>query len=702
MNFFWELYTEEIPSGYQQNAILHWQKQLEKLLKENSISFEKITVQGTSRRLVCFGNISLLQSVVEEELKGPPKNICFDENNNATQALIGFAKKVALPEKQIEFKNFGEAEYAFAIIKTGGRKTEEILPSLFEKIIQTTRFPRQMRWAELSFSYARPILGYYGYLMNLSLQFRGGIWDIIKPLSGIQGHQILHSEYKELKTFAQYQKFLHGCGIILDHNARKQKIQDLLQTTASSLNLQLVVSHELLNEVNFLVEIPSVVVGEFPKFFLDLPEDVIISEMADHQRYFALRKKDGSLSEKFCIVSNANTSEKQAYQNIKEGNERVLKARLSDGKFFFDEDRKIPLENFVENLKTVVFQEHLGNMFDKKERMKQIALTIATYAPFDFSKDSLLRAGDLCKADLTTQLVYEFDSLQGAIGSVYARLDGEEEAVSLAIFEHYLPKFQGDALPQNSLGALLSLADKLDNIVSGFLLNKAPTASQDPLALRRQCLYFIEILIDQKISFSIDGLLQKLKELYPLPLTKNFELTVEKIVDFIKGRLITIFHKGGFELFTIRAALNTNQTNILQLYYRLAALKNLQEDENFKEMLLAFKRMNNIVQKAQIEDSSPLDNVSLSLMETEEEKQLFSFAQILQDESLMLNKEEATIADYQRFFSGIARAKTMVDQFFDNVMVNHENQKIRENRISLLFHIVSTVEQVLAISELQS
>lgn len=702
MNFFWELYTEEIPASYQKNVILHWQQQLEKLLEENSVSFEKVIVLATCRRLVCFGNISLLQSVTQEELKGPPKTICFDKEGHATKALQGFAKKVDLNENQIEFKSFGDAEYAFAIRKMGGKKTIEILPFLFEKIIQTTRFPRQMRWAEFSFSYARPILGYYGYLMNMPLQFSGGIWEVIKPLAGIQGHQVLHSEYKELKTFTQYKNLLDGYGIILDHNERKQKIQQLLESTATSLSLQLVTSNELLDEVNFLVEKPSVVVGEFPQSFLELPEKVILCEMEDHQRYFALKKSDGSLSEKFLIVSNANTTEKETYQNVKVGNERVLKARLSDGKFFFDEDRKFSLEHYIENLKSIVFQENLGNMFDKKERMKQIATEIGSHVSFAFSKDFLLRTADLCKADLTTQLVYEFDSLQGEIGSVYARLDGEKEEVALAIAEHYLPKFQGDMLPHSSLGSLLSLADKLDNIVSGFLLGKSPTSSQDPLALRRQCLYFIEILIAKKISFPIDALLPKLKKLYPLELTKDFEETTEKVVTFIKGRLVTIFHKGGFDLSTIRAALSNTQTNILQLYYRLSALEKLRQDENFKEMLQAFKRMNNIVEKAQTDNTKLLHNVSLSLMETEQEKQLFSFAQILQDESLVLNKEEATVDDYQRFFAGIARAKTMVDNFFDNVMVNHENQEIRENRTSLLFHIVSTVEQVLAISELQT
>lgn len=701
MNFFWELYTEEIPAGYQPNVKNHWQKKIAELLQQHSIVYENFSVQATARRVVCSAQVALQQANSEEELKGPPKNICFDKQGKPTKALIGFAAKVSLSTEDVTFKLLGNTEYAFAVKKSGGKTTEQILPEIFEQVITSTHFPRQMRWANHTLSYARPIIGYYGWLDNSQLQFHSGIWETIKPLEGVQGHQILQRDFKEVKSFSEYQELLKSYDIVLNDAERKTVIKKLLQETAASLDLEAVISPQLLDEVNFLSERPTVVWGEFPSSFLQLPEKVILSEMENHQRYFALKQKDKKLSEKFLIVANANTNDEQTRKNVKEGNERVLKARLSDGQFFFDEDRKQPLSASVEKLKTIVFQEGMGNMFEKKERLKQIALSLAKFLPAShtFKEELLLRAADLCKSDLTTQLVYEFDSLQGEIGSVYASLDGEHPAVALAIKEHYLPKFQGDDFPSDTIGILLSLADKLDNIVAGFLLDKAPTSSQDPLALRRQCLYVIEILIEQKISFGFENFLPNLEELYPQKFAQKFSQIVPDILEFIKGRLVTIFNKGGFDITMIRAALFHGETNILQLYYRLTALDKTRKHENFEAMMQAFKRMNNIIAKA---DTQKVSAATVQLMELDEEKKLLEFAQTLQQKSEALQNAESTSQGYEDFFETIAHAKILVDNFFDNVMVNHEDEKIKNNRIALLQNIVSAVEQVLALSQLQS
>lgn len=702
MSFFFELYTEEIPAGYQPLVLRHWRKELPRLLQENLLLYQGFQVYATPRRLTCsFEKLSETQVQKEEELKGPPKSICCDKDGNPTPALLGFAKKANVNAEEVKFKIFGKTEYAFALQKNGGKATSQILPQLLEQVITSTRFPRQMHWGNFSFSYARPILGYYGYFFSKPLQLKGGLWDSIHFLGGVQGHQVLQPSFEKLQSFEAYQSFLSDCGIILEEYKREQTIRELLTNTAQKLGLQAVISESLLEEVNFLVEKPGVLWGEFPSSFLTLPEKVILSEMEEHQRYFAMREPSGNLSHRFLVVTNADNMDEQTAINIKAGNERVLKARLSDGKFFFDEDRKKPLRENIENLRKIVFQEGMGNMFDKKERLKKIADIILQYSDIDTHENKIYlnQAAELCKADLSTQLVYEFDSLQGEIGSVYAALDNEAPAVVAAIREHYLPKFQGDVFPQTTIGVLLSLADKFDNIISGFLLGKAPTSSQDPLALRRQCLYVIELTMNKRLSFVLEEFLPRVQSFYPANLVSNFEEQSKAIVKFFKGRVITIFDKEGFDKKMIRAALFNAQTNLLQLNYRLLALRELQKNEDFTFMMGAFKRMNNII--GHQSEHRRQSDVSEALLQEQAEKELYVFGDELQKKLLPLQTKQASKQDYLDFFLYIAEAKNKIDSFFESVMVNHEERSIRENRLALLSWIVSTVEKVLALSELE-
>ena len=486
--------------------------------------------------------------------------------------------------------------------------------------------------------------------------------------------------------------------------------------------------------------------GSFSKDFLKLPDIVTITEMQEHQRYFPLenikskdaKNKGNKLANQFLIVFEARMNLKrsdQSIQNIRSGNERVLASRLSDGMFFFNEDRKKTLFECVEQLKNITYQEGLGNIFDKKERLKQVTALLIEHsylnlAHFGYQKEyqeDLERACDLAKADLTTNLVYEFDSLQGKIGSIYAHLDGEKPEVCQAIYEHYLPRYQGDEYPKSYMGIIISLADKFDHLICSFLMGREPTATHDPLGIRRQTIYIIEIIIQNKITLKVLTFLEAVFQVYMRLFDQSKERNKldisskelqEKIWNFFRGRFATIFEKKGFDKKLIRASLFTQDDNIGELYFKLLALTNLQKAQEFSDIMLVFKRMNNIVEgylekNPHFSEKTLNDQVNENLLQQEEEKNLYSFAKklknLIQETSSHHNKknqngnnkEKNTQKIYESIFSSLAGSKKIVDSFFDHVMVMHEDEKIKMNRLALLQYITTPVKILFNLKNLQ-
>ncbi len=704
-DFLFELYTEEIPASYQIAAIEAWRKALPEMARQNSLDFTEIKVSGTARRIYALvSGLSPMQKVEEEEMKGPPKEICY-QNDQPSPALLGFAKKAGVDVSKVTFREIDKKEYATAIVTKGGREATRVMSDILEELVKKRKFPKSMRWGNRTITYARPILQYHARYGASGVTFSGDFWSLIpqaEPLARLWPERTP----LPLADAATYETALAKEGVIVDDIKRREKITAMLHETAGEEKA--IVPEELLDEVNFLVERPVAVRGSFEAAFLELPDILILSEMNDHQRYFGLKKSDGSLSNDFITIANGEFNTPQAKENIKRGNEKVLRARLSDGTYFFREDRKKPLAGRIDDLKRVVYQEGMGTLFDKKERLKTLAfsfLKASGFAPELLQeKRRLEHAADLAKADLTTLLVYEFDHLQGEIGAIYAAADGEEAEVSRAIAQHYLPRHKDDDYPSSPLGIVLSVADKMDNIIAGFVLNKQPTAAQDPLGLRRQTLYVIEMIIENKIGFSIfDWVKESLDQesgVYPEAGKRSAEL-FEQIREFVLGRLSTIFEKEGFDKKLIRAALYSGTGDLYQLYLKLAALRELRGDERFSALMEAFKRMNNILNDFHEKNGKVLlpATPDSNLFDSDREKDLNEMGGKLG--AMLEQAKNAQTEDYRRIFEFMASGKETVDGFFDDVMVMHEDESIRLNRLSLLQNVVTPVKNVLDISQLQ-
>jgi glycyl-tRNA synthetase beta chain len=687
-----ELATEEIPAAYQKNLYADWEKRLPQLLKATALPYKEVKIFASARRIAfTVAGIAERGEDVTETLQGPAKSVALGVDGKPSPALMGFAKKAGIEPEKVEFKDSGKGLYASATVTRTGKSLKDALPKLVHELVSGYRFPRSMRWGDLPTVYARPIAGYY-------LKYGKTEWDFPEtalkdtvlefvPKRPVRGHFILDTQSIAVTDAATYADSLAAAKILVEPKSRREKILQLLKDAAAVEKLSLVENAALLDEVNYLVERPAVVVGSFSADYLRLPDGVILSEMNQHQRYFGLRSGDGKLSNKFLIVANADTTNAHAVKNIREGNERVLRSRLSDGAFFYDEDLKRPLADRVDDLKQIVFHEGLGTYREKVDRMAAFA---ALFGGKDVSEVKLTEASRLAKADLTTQLVFEFDHLQGEIGSVYAKLNGVAADVCTAIHEHYLPRFQGDDLPKTKLGALISLADKWDNILAAFVLGKEPTASQDPFAIRRQSLYVIQILVAEKISLSLAGLIAESLKVYAKA-AKVPDGTGEKVLQFFKARLVTIFEAEGFDKKLTRAAIFSGSDDAYDLFTRASALKNIAEKDRagFDALLTAFKRMANITNE--VKDAPKTDE---KLFAEAEEKALFAFAGKLHE----LVQKPAR--DYAAIFAEFAAGKPTVDAFFNKVMVNHDDAKIRNNRLALLQHTLAAVRNLIALEEL--
>lgn len=694
-----ELATEEIPAAYQKNLWLDWEKRLPQLLTTTGLGHGKVSVFASARRIAF--SVEAIQERAEdttETLQGPAKNVALTADGKPTPALVGFAKKAGIEPTQVTFTESPKGAYATATVVRKGKTLREALPGLLHDLCGNYRFPRSMRWADQGNVYARPIAGYFLLYGDKQWQLdeaelKGTVLESI-PFRSVRGHFILDTAPLQVPAASAYASTLHGHGIVADPRVRRADIAQLLTEAASAEGLSLIANDSLLDEVNFLVERPSIVVGSFSEDYLRLPDGVILSEMNQHQRYFGLRDKQGKLSNRFLIVANADTKNPAAVQNIRSGNERVLRARLSDGAFFYDEDLKRSLADRVDDLKQIVFHEGLGTYLEKVRRIGELA---AIFGGDKAELKQLTEAARLIKADLTTQLVYEFDHLQGEIGAVYAARNGVNPETCTAIHEHYLPRFQGDALPSTRLGTLLSLADKWDNTVAAFLLGKEPTASQDPFAIRRQSLYIIQMLVAQKIRLSLSDLLKESIRIYAADYKgkADAEQLREKIVQFFKARLVTIFEGEGFDKRLTRAAVFSGSDDAYDLFTRAAALRDIAEKDrsSFDALLAAFKRMANIIKE--VKNAGP---VNTGLLSQTEELALHAFAQKLHgmaDEAV-----SDPLVHYRAIFSEFAAGKPIVDAFFDKVMVNHEDQAIKANRQNLIAYTLAAVTQLIDLEQL--
>ena len=678
-----EVGVEELPSRFVSSTLEQIKNNLTKLFNDNRIVFDDIETYGTPRRLTfVVKGISDRQSNLEEEVKGPSKKIAVDADGNFTKPALGFIKSKGLKEEDVYFKQVGKDEYIFGTIKQEGIETSEVLKTILPEAVKAVTFSKAMRWGGKNMRFARPIRWMVTLLNDEVLEVN---LEGIVSSNVTKGHRFLGEKEFTVNSLEDYYEKLEKNYVILDQNKRKELIKNQCIEVANSLGGEVEFDDDLLEEVTHLVEYPTAFYGEFDSAYANLPKEVVTTPMKEHQRYFPV-VKDGKLLPNFIAVRNGNDYKIDV---VKAGNEKVLVARLEDALFFYKEDTKKNLESYIEKLKTVVFQAKLGTVYDKTLRIEKLSSDILESLNLNYIKEDVIRAAKLCKADLVTGMVFEFTELQGIMGREYAKVGGENEVVSEAIFEHYLPRFAGDILPETKAGIALSIADKLDSIAGFFAIGIQPTGSQDPYALRRQALGVLSILMDKKLDVNLKDLVNHALNNYNnLEFNKGEVCT--QIMEFFKERIKNLFRDLGIRYDVIEAVLSSEINDISDMHTRAVELNNWLSTEGLVEMLTAFNRVSTLAQKATLSD------VKEDLLKEEAEIKLYhGFKEIkVKVEELLKDKK------YSEALDAFASLRPLVDNMFDNVMVMDKDESIKENRLALLKQIYDTMLSICDLSKI--
>lgn len=659
-----EIGTEEMPANILPGTVKDLSALAEAKLTEARLSFEKVTIYATPRRLavLAFG-VSEKQSDEEVKKRGPSIQAAFDADGNPTRAAQGFARGAGVDPSAL----VKDGNYVWAEIVNAGKPVEEVLPQVFTDIILGLSFPKSMHWGSEELRFIRPIrwlaalCGENVVPMELA-HVRSGRTS--------RGHRFLCKEPVEITVPADYKETMRKAFVIVDQDERREMIRQGLLAKAAELGGAIWPNPGLLEEINYIVEYPTPLYGRIDEDFLKLPQPAVVTPMRDHQRYYPVHAKDGSLMPYFLTVRNGGT---KALENVQIGNERVLRARLDDAKFFFDNDRKKSLEAHREDLKRITYQENMGTLYDKAVRLQ--ALTAAIGEAWGFSEEEKADAGRaayLSKSDLATGMVTEFTELQGEMGKEYALLDGEKANVAQAIFEQYMPRFAGDILPQQPIGRALSLADKLDNLAATFLRGLIPTGSQDPFALRRQTIGAVNILVDGKIHWDVrEGIA---KALALLPGTDEAKKTAAgQIEDFFRQRIRAILLDQGIDYDIIDAVLSGPVDDVYAIFLRAESMKaSAVKDE--ADLRQAVTRLANITKGKDAVSVLP------ALFADEAEKNLWA-AYV----AAGLKANEAYQAyDYAAALPALRTLTQPINDYLDKVMVMVDDEAVRTNRISTL------------------
>ena len=667
-----EIGAEEIPAGFVPQALTDLESLARKNLEVQRIDFQGMKTLGTPRRLVLvIESVAEKQKSVELKKIGPSKQAAFDPKGNPTQAAIGFARSQAVPVESLKVVQTEKGEYVCAIKEEAGRPTHEILPALLPDWVLSIPFQKSMRWGDGPIRFARPIHWILALFGGEILPFEVGN---VRSGDVTYGHRFMHSGPIRVNNLRSYLQKTKEAFVMVDPAERKKKIEDEMVRQAAEVSGKILKDDELLDEVAFLVEYPVALRGNFDRKFLSLPQDVLVHSMKEHQRYFPVVNGDGKLLPHFVCISNILPKDQKV---VIRGNERVLKARLSDAEYFFHDDLKVPLEKRVEELKKVVFQAKLGTSYEKMSRFRQLALFMVERV--DPGLRSLVdRVAFLCKADLVTGMVGEFPKLQGIVGREYARIQGEKPEVAEAIYEHYLPAFAGDRLPGSPIGDIVSMADRLDTIVGCFGGGLVPTGTADPFGLRRHALAIIRIILEKKFTLPLTELIEASGKLLTEKMERPFVDVKKEVLDFFRVRFQYFLLDKGHPFDVIEAAFSASFDELLDVQGRVDALAEAKKLKDFESVVIGSKRAMNI-----LKGLTSVGQVDPSLFQEDAEKGLY--------ESLvgMKDKVESHLnrRDYGAALLVLTQLKKPIDDFFDKVMVMVEDQKIRNNRLALLNQI---------------
>jgi len=663
-DLLFEIGAEEIPAGFMPNILGQLKQLAETKLNDAHLPFESIETYGTPRRLALIvKGLADVSAEISERHKGPSASIAYDADGNATKAAIGFARGKGLDVADLVV----EDGYIYAETKTAGVPAKDIVSEMLPQLITGLNFPKSMHWGDLDAKFVRPVRWLVALLDEEVIPVE---FATVQSGNVSRGHRFLGADEITIKNAASYVDTLKENFVMVDQDARRELISKQLHDMAASKNASIVWDDDLLEEINYLVEWPTALCGGFEESYLALPDAAIITPMKDHQRYFPLVGQDGKLLPMFLTVRNGSD---HSIEVVQAGNERVLRARLDDAKFFFNEDRKKPLIDRQDGLTKIVFQEGLGNLADKTERLLKLGRVFGEECGLHEDAAVVLeRATELAKTDLTTGMVTEFTELQGVMGKEYALLDGESPEVAEAIFEQYLPRFAGDVLPQTEAGKVLSIIDKVDNIVATFSRGLIPTGSQDPYALRRQTIGILNILLGSDWNISLRPIFKASMELLNVAADKQEEL-LNQVEEFFTLRLKNIFLDREVPHHVIDLLLSNNELSVADAEGLVNALLANRIDENV-ELVQAYTRMYNLVKDVEY------TGVNSDLLKEDAEKALFEAASKASEASLAAWEA----GDYAAVVAVPATLVPTINQFFEDVMVMDKDEAIKANRLQLV------------------
>lgn len=681
-NLIFEIGTEEMPAASMQRFRQDYLKTAEAVFENNNLDYQMMNVYSTPRRLVlAVDSLAEKQEDNKEIVRGPAVNIAFNDDGEPTKAGEGFARGQGLAVSDLVKKD----GYLYAEKIEKGQKTIDILSDVLKKIVAQVPLPKAMRWGSVKMEFIRPIkwlLLLFGE-QELDLEIAG-----VDSSNYSIGHRFLSDGKIEIDSADNYFDALKEAAIIVQQGKRKE----LIEKQISELNLagEAVIKDSLMTEVIDLIEFPTAFKGTFSEEYLELPPEVLITAMEKHQRYFPVMSSDNTLKAEFIGVRDGGSD---YLDEVISGNEMVLKGRLDDAQFFFAEDQKYGFLNRAKDIKDIVFQKDIGSVYQKVEKLQQMTAELAETLDFDSSRKAIaVRAAELCKNDLATEMVNEFANLQGLMGREYALLEGEAEECAEAIFEHYLPRFAGDKLPKTKSGTALSMAEKLFNLSSHFLLGNIPSGSQDPFALRRQATGLLRIILDNKLKINIEQVIESAMKIVDINL-ENLDAAAFELKEFIKQRLENLLTEEDVRYDIINAVINVNDQNLLDIYQRAHKLMDFRSEnsELFVDLIRGLVRAKNISEKAE----NKLE-VDAGLLVEDEEKELYK---AVNERAGKINEFFAS-GQYQQGFYLLVDLKEYIDAFLDSVMVMVDDQKLKNNRLALLGWIAGLMAEVVDIEEI--
>lgn len=667
-----EIGTEEIPARFIKEGLTLLKDNTSTIFNENRIGFSNIATYATPRRLaVVVKGVPAVQSNTVKEVLGPAKKIAFDEKGNPTRAAIGFANSQGIDITGLTSRATDKGEYLFAVIEQKGAETIDVMPEVLKKIILSLHFHKSMRWGNSNLRFVRPIHWILAILDKDIIPFE---IDGIRSGNVTRGHRFLSPGSFVIREISSYGSLLEKSYVIVDTDERKNLITEGISKLAASIGASPVVDDDLIDTVTNLIEYPMPVLCEFPINYLKLPKELLITVMRDHQKYFALADLNKDLTNYYVVISN---SKKENSETIKKGSERVIKARFEDAKFYYEDDIKKTLYAKIDDLKRVAFHDSLGTIHDKTQRLVSLSSYISEII-CPAKTEQAKRAAELCKADLITGVVGEFSELQGTMGKYYALHDGEDPEIAEAIMEQYLPAYSGDRIPASDLGAVISLSDKLDNIVSFFSIGLCPTGSEDPFALRRQAIGIVAILIGKGFGLQLGELIKKAAQNQ-----RNKKSSVcAEVLSFFTQRIETMFAAQDYGYDMVQSVLRfAGDSKLTDLRDRLDALSKFKTESSYNSLLLSLKRVNNIVAPQEIKTT--IGTTKKKLLYVIEEERLYS-------ETLKIKPVMHDLITSGKFYEALTLLMTMIEpinNFFDNVLVMDKNEEIRLNRLGLLKEI---------------